>query len=72
MSDYEDRLNENTKLTREIHQVLIGQPEYQRPGLVEEFRDMKETVQRHEHIIVRWGGTVAGILFLVEIVKFWI
>ena len=65
----EGMIRENTKMTLEtaemtrgIHQILLGQPEYKRPGLV-------EIVDRHEKLIIRGGGAFCTILGLWELIK---
>lgn len=55
-------IRENTDMTKSIHQILIGQPEYKRAGLV-------EIVDRHEKLIIRGGATFVSALAIWEIVK---
>ena len=62
-----NQLTENTKMTREIHGVLIGRPEYKQPGLIDEITQMKATVQRHDHLIIKVGGGIVVVLFAFEI-----
>lgn len=61
------QLTENTQMTREIHGVLIGRPEYKQPGLIDEFKDVKETVRRHDVFILRGGGALAVVMLAIEV-----
>jgi hypothetical protein len=68
--EVQKQLEENTRLTRSIHTLLVGSPEYQQPGLVADIKEMKRKVEKHDHILVRYGGAVAATLVMAEFIKF--
>ncbi len=59
----EQLIRENTDLTKSMHRVLMGEPEYKRAGLV-------EIVDRHEKIYVRGGAVFAAAYAVWETIKF--
>lgn len=59
----EQLIRENTELTKSMHRVLMGEPEYKRAGLV-------EIVDRHEKIYVRGTAAFATLYALWEIIKY--
>ncbi len=59
----EQLIRENTELTKSMHRVLMGEPEYKRAGLV-------EIVDRHEKIYVRGGAVFATAYAVWETIKF--
>lgn len=56
-------------MTRDIHTVLVGQPNYKIPGLVEDYAKTKDLVKKHDHIITKWGGGIVAALAIFEILK---
>lgn len=61
-SRLERMIQENTEMTKGIHKILVGEPEYKRPGLV-------EIVDRHEKLIIRGGAGFVTCLAVWEIIK---
>lgn len=53
---FEMEIGENTRITKDIHRILVGEPQYKRKGLV-------EIVDFH-HLIVTWG---VGGLFVINV-----
>ena len=56
-------IRENTDLTKSMHRVLMGEPEYKRAGLV-------EIVDRHERIYIRGGVAFTIFYGIWELVKY--
>ena len=69
--EVQKQLDENTKLTKSIHTLLVGSPEYQQPGLCDDIREMKKTVSKHDHILIRYGGSAAAFFVIAELLKFY-
>lgn len=58
----EQLIRENTDLTKSMHRLLMGEPEYKRPGLV-------EIVDRHEKLVTRGGGIFITCYVIWELIK---
>jgi hypothetical protein len=59
----EQLIRENTELTKSMHRVLMGEPEYKRAGLV-------EIVDRHERIYIRGGVAFTIFYGIWELIKY--
>jgi|SRR6185312_8621067 len=59
----EQLIRENTELTKSMHRVLMGEPEYKRPGIV-------EIVDRHDKLLTKGGGAFFAFYTLWEIIKY--
>ena len=57
-------VRETHMTTLNINRVLMGEPEYKRPGIV-------EMVDRHEKMIVRGGAAFGALYAAWEGLKFW-
>lgn len=67
--EMEKQLEENTRLTKDIHRVLLGQPEYKIPGFLADFEILKQLVHKHDRIIIKWGGGMVAAVAAFEVIK---
>lgn len=66
----EKMLQENSDMTKEIHSVLLGNPTFKVPGLVEDVHGLKRQVALHDRKLLKWGSAIIGAGSAVEIIKF--
>jgi len=62
----ESALRQMTDLMRvvaDMKQALVGEPEYQRPGIIEQIQEMRASDQRRE----RWHAINSGILVVMMV-----
>lgn len=66
----EKMLFDNSEMTKEIHAVLLGNPTFKIPGLVEDVHGLKKQVALHDRKLLKWGSAIIGAGSAVEIAKF--
>lgn len=61
LHQFSKQLDENTRMTKEVRDLLIGRPEYKQPGMLDEIKDLKETVKRHDTVLIKIGGSATAL-----------
>ncbi len=56
-------LAKNTAMTEQVHRILVGEPEFKRPGIV-------ERVDYHDRLILMWGGGFGVVYVAWEVIKY--
>lgn len=56
-------------MTREIHAVMVGRPEYKIIGLIDRMETLEKTVKKHEKKIWQTTGVIIGVSICWEFIK---
>lgn len=64
-----DQLDENTRLTREIHIALVGRPEYKLVGLIDRVERLEKSDKKRERLMLKATGAMIAMTVVWEVIK---
>ncbi len=56
-------------MTKQIHQVLVGHPQYRIIGLIDRIEALEKTGRKHERKLLKATGILIGLTICWELIK---